>query len=206
MGIGEEAPASLKRVQQTFPMPKTRPEVVQAVGAILALGRVQKLTVELGKPIKAVRLLSEEEIAKTPGVTEGDLYDDVVNGELAELASDTLNPRERIAAAFDLITNKGLQPVHILAIDPLNVRRALGMVDTPPYLFGVPILAIPDLPEEIVLIAAAHKEDPEGVVYTLKVDILTPAVVAPKTSILDQMDQAVMDSHTARLKKKGKTK
>jgi hypothetical protein len=72
--------SKLTLVQEFVQLPKSRKEIISTIGTILEKGGVQKLVVEIGKPISVSRLLKEiSSLSEDPGIPKDIIDDDLMS-------------------------------------------------------------------------------------------------------------------------------
>ena len=158
----------------TLPMPPTRQDRLTAIGSILDSGGVQKLTIEVGKGIKALRWVKDE----LEGIPQEVLSDHVLaatrNCEMEECSvDDNPSPLSLLFRGFSMVSKKGLQPIKVAVRSFTQFRKWAGidpLADTG-EVFCVPIIQSGSVPENVVLIIAANRADPEEVEYSVRLDM-----------------------------------
>lgn len=150
--IGDNSPVTtLKKFQETFPLPKTRKEVVTAFERILNLGGVHKVVVELGSPIKVVRM----------GNAGEDVPDELQDEDLVSAARNA--PMEEFVFSENLLpTNYLFRAFHLLSQRRLKAR-AMVVNSFPQFREWLGVDKAFDLSEVFGVVATTHKEIPDGV-------------------------------------------
>lgn len=168
--LGDATPAKLVKVRETFPLPKGRKEVLAAVERILNLGGVQKITVELGSPIKVTRAVEPGSEAPEE-LQDDDLMAAVRNTQMEEFVfAEPLLPTNYLFRAFHLLSQRRLQSMAMVVNSTatlkkwLGVEKAFDLVE----LFGVPVRTHKEMPDDGLLMVAAHPDDMDTVAFSLK--------------------------------------
>lgn len=163
-GIGYE------RKTEAFELPE-RPridDVLRAVRSILSQEAVQKITIELGKPVIYERYAHKNE-AKDPELTYAklSLYDVVRNlGKLEDWDGLVLNlpnppntPADTLIQIFGHFSFMyGLPVSHILVSEDTDLYSWLNLGPTykrDGYLLGVPVVKDSNIPNEVLVVCAA---------------------------------------------------
>ena len=175
--IGDASSERFSLVKEEYPLPKSRQEVLAAVGRILNLGGVQRLAIRIGEPIQVYRAVSiNGEVPTTLEELEADdLYAQVRNAtmEAFEFKVKDQSSFEMLFVSFQTIAARGLIPKNFI-VSNLKMLRAwlgVGALDSMTTIYGVPCLTHPDVPEDILLFAAASPESPDNVAFTLRLEM-----------------------------------
>lgn len=160
MSLGDSKP--LKRVQQTFPLPNTRNEIVSKISNILESGGVQKVTVELGQPIKVEKLIP----AATAGVDAPmELRDDdwmsaIRNGEMED-APESADLGKYVFQSFFLLSQRGAKPRILMLHRKSELRtwfKLDPMLDIQTF-FGVEVQESQHVPENTAVLVGVDPDD-----------------------------------------------
>lgn len=172
--LGDNPEIATKLVHEEFPLPKGRAPLVAALERILTGGGVQKMVVELGKPIKVFRRVP----ASLPGEeVPAELYEDdmmaaVMNVEMEELTfTEKLDKFQYLFRAFNILTNKHLVPKAALVNQLKQVRLWLGS-ESMTELFGVPLYQHKEVPDGVLLLVGAKADEPDVLEHSLKMEMV----------------------------------
>lgn len=163
--IGEEEGPQYRLVADERPLPKTREEVVSAFEAILALGKVQKVVVELGKPIKYVRAVSGNDDLPQE-IMDMEEFSSVRNAEIQEFLNVTNVPLfEYLFRAFQFLGQKRLKARAFLlsSFGLLSLKEGLqvGSQSALPEIFGVGLVQHDEIPPDVLLLSATRHGEEE---------------------------------------------
>lgn len=167
--LGDEKGPRYKIVADERPLPKTRKELISAFEAILALENVQKVVVELKKPIKFFRaVLGDEDIPQE--ITDNEEFANVRNAEIVEFLNiTTASFHEHLFKAFQNLTQRRLKPKSFLFNNAVGLRSALGLGAQTPIteVFGVDTVHSEEIPADVLLLSATRHGE-EEIVFTLR--------------------------------------
>lgn len=156
--LGDEKKQSLKLIHEEFPMASPRKALVQQFEAILNQGGVQKVTVEVGKPLKVSRYTAQDQVGPLE-MKSNDLYASARNGEIQEFDSTALDSfHEYVFRAFGLLTQKRLTPRAFLVS---NIPLLRGNLDVDKFwdlsqLCGVDVMQVDEIPKDVLLLTASE--------------------------------------------------
>lgn len=171
--LGDSTTVKTVKTQETFPLPKNRKEIISAFERILNLGGVQKVTVELGSPIKVIRLA--EAGAEVPEeLQDDDLLSAVRNNEMEEFVfTESLLPANYLFRAFHLLSQKRLRAMAVIVNNTLTLKQWLGVEKAFDIadLFGVPVRPHKEMPDDGLLLVAEQPDNPETVVFSLRLEM-----------------------------------
>lgn len=163
-------------------MPKTRREVVAAFSSILDRGGVQKVTVEVGRPIQVVQLVDKSMAVPPAEAPSDDLWGVVRNFKMDEISiqrsesGKVLDAYQTLFYALSFLTNRKLKPQALFCHDYGQLRKWLRLPSTFPleFLYGVETGQHLDVPEDaIVLVGISYDENPNTTTgFRVPVDIL----------------------------------
>jgi hypothetical protein len=170
--IGDSPTVALKKLQETYPLPKTRKEVVTAFERILNLGGVHRVVVELGAPIKVVRVA--EAGAEVPEeLQDDDLVAAARNSPMEEFVfSESILPTNYLFRAFHLLTQRRLKATAMVVNNYVSMRDWLG-VDKAfdvSEVFGVPVKTHKEIPDGVLLVVAAPIDD-DVISFSLRLEM-----------------------------------
>jgi hypothetical protein len=161
--LGDEKKQSLKLIHEEFPLASPRKALVQQFEAILNQGGVQKVVVEVGKPLKVSRYTASDDVGPLE-MKSNDLFANARNAEMQELDSAGLDSfHEYIFRAFGIITQKRLVARAFL-VSNLNLLRANLDVDKfwdLSQLCGVDVMPADEVPQDVLLLTASEAGEDE---------------------------------------------
>lgn len=173
--LGDSPSVPMVKIHETFPLPKSRKELVTAFEHILNLGAVSKVVVELGSPIKVTRLV------KTP--TESDEVpeelqdDDIVsaarNAEMEDFFIADLLPANYLLQAFHVLSKKKLK-AKTMVVNNLQALRSwleLGKGFDVSEIFGVGTVSHKEIPDGVLLLVASPADDVDLVSFSLRLEM-----------------------------------
>lgn len=158
--LGEDRPSDLRLKTESRELPPSRKELLNEVEAILGLGKVQKISIEIGRPIVFSRLVEKSMEDPSEEVSE-DPFEVMANNEIEEYSPDhDYDVGELLLRAFAIITQKGMQPESFFVSNLSTLRKSLGVerdwhVDR---LFGLPVLRSDHVPDGVLLLTGARDE------------------------------------------------
>jgi hypothetical protein len=168
--LGDEVKPKMSLVQEERALPGNRKELVSVFENILSQGGVQKVVIELGRPIKISRFTKEGAPAPE-SLREEDLFLNVRNAEMQEFVlSESLPMTDYLFRAFHLLNQKRLKPRAFLLKNFPLLRECLGVDITWDLgdLFGVDVVKSDSVPEDVLLLSAAPHGDDEEVTLSLR--------------------------------------
>ena len=155
--------SNLSMIQETIPLPKSRKEIASMVETVLEKGGVQKIVVEVGKPVTISRLVKSDEVPIPKEIIIDDLASAVRNAEIVELLADYYIdiPFRYLFNAFRLIANKGLSPKAMIVKSIEDSKKWFGLrqLDTMTDVFGVELVEHKDTPEDVLIFVATKDGD-----------------------------------------------
>lgn len=176
--LGDVPPAGYRLVRELTALPASRELVMKAIGDILAKN-VQKVVVEVRKPIEVLRLAKESEVGPlVEDVTSDDLYAMIRNAALEPVIFVPTAPvLHRLMDLMKRVTEAGLSPVAVLCGDADEVADWL---DYPPqflsHVMGVPLSVSAEVPADVFILACRLQGEPEGVDQSFKITLDKPEV------------------------------
>lgn len=172
--LGDDTSKKLRMAQEEIPLPATRAELLTIFENILKKGMVQKVVVEIGRPIKISRLVKDELPDPEP-LPEEDLFINVRNAEMQEFVfTEQLPLPDYLFRAFHSMSQKRLRPKFFLVKSLDSLRKCLGvdvMWDLG-ELFGIEVAISEAVPEDVLLLAAT-KPGEEEIALSFRM-LLTP--------------------------------
>lgn len=160
IGDGEKSSFVLSRSEVA--LPPTRREVVATVERLLNEGGVQKLVVEVGRPIQVSRLVDAATYMPPEEAPPDDFWGQIRNGRMEELkVKPGLDAYRLLFAAFQSITVRKLKPKMLFVRTFSNLRAWLGVDDMFPVdiVFGLDVATQSDVPEDAVIIAGTSYDE-----------------------------------------------
>jgi hypothetical protein len=177
--IGDEKP-ELVLVRDSKPLPKSRTDILAEVSHIFALGGVQRVIIEVGKPLFFDRLVPKSEVAEDETTEEipadaVDLYGAMRNNELLnfELKYGSMSGQEALFKAWRLLSSRKLAAKGFLVSDFPALREwlDLGEEDSVDDIFGVPVFKHAEIPADVIILVAVDAADPEDVKLSLRITL-----------------------------------
>lgn len=161
-------------------LPGSRREIVAAFEGILNQGGVQKVVVEIGRPIQVSKLVDRNGMEAPIEAPQDDFWNQVRNGRMEELQVSGVNPYELLFNAFASMTTRKLRPKVLYCHNNSQLRKWLGLDDIFPldYLYGIEVGHQPDIPEDAVVLAGTglDETDPSNTLgIRIPVEVLAPA-------------------------------
>lgn len=160
-------------VSDSVPLPTTRKELVDQFREILALGNVQKVIVELAKPILFHRLVPENLIAEGQKPVEEDPLDGVRAGDVIDFTPRLgISPYEILFDAFGELSRDYL-PKLIVVGNYSTVRKWLKLPHTANLdtIYGVKTVQSSYMPEDAIILAGVSSSDPDRIAYSLRIEV-----------------------------------
>jgi hypothetical protein len=147
--------------------------VVTAFERILNLGGVQKVTIELGLPIKVVRL-AESGPEVPEDIQDDDLVSAARNAPMEEFVfPEELPPTVYLFRAFRLLSSKRLRGKGMV-VNSLTTLREWFRVDADfdlSEVFGVPVTVHKEIPDGALLFVASPIDDADLVSFSLRLEL-----------------------------------
>lgn len=175
--LGEEPLAPKFRIiGEERPLPKTRKELVSTFEAILSLGRVQKVVIDISKPIKFFRAVTDDLGEIPEDISENEEFANVRNAEIREFNAKgkDYDLHEHLFLAFQFLTQERLKPKSFLFNSTSNIKVCLGMEAQASLteIYGIDCVRVDEVPAESLLLSATRHGE-EEIILTLR--ILLPA-------------------------------
>lgn len=176
IGDGDKAEYVLSREEHI--LPKTRKEVVARIETLLGQGGVQKLIVEVGRPMQLFRLVHKDEYTSPPPeLPADDVWNQLRNGKLEDLdAKSSLSPHQLLFFAFDQVVKLRLKPLQFFIADEKLVRRWLKLEENYALrqMFGVDVSMVKEVPRDCVVLAAGSHDALNPDVYGVRIPVDLP--------------------------------
>lgn len=170
--LSDKAP--LKRIRETFDRPKDRDDLIASISRILSLGKVQKLVVEVNQPIRAERLVPQDQEVPEDMKDLEEGHDDwmniVRNGKLEDFPNRGMSSFQYLFNIFNLVAQKRLKPKIILvhALGEVRSWLELGAFVELTSLFGVEIATHPQVPDDTATLITEDPDDADAEVYCMR--------------------------------------
>lgn len=175
LGDSEQQEFTLSREEHQ--LPKTRKEIIARIETLLGAGGVQRLVIELGRPIKVDRLVAKDSLGPTPEELPDDLWNQIHNNEMSELkAFGTWSAFQMLFFAFHEMSQKRLKPAKLFVPNLPLVRQWLK-VDANfslEQVFGVDVMARAELPADCVVLAAISFDEENNDTYAIRIPVDLP--------------------------------
>lgn len=182
IGDGEKPNYVLSRSEVS--LPPNRKEVVATVERLLNEGGIQKLVIEVGRPIQVTRLVDSATYAPPEEAPPDDFWGQVRNGRMEELRAASNDSYRLLFQAFQLLTTRKLKP-KILFIHSYARLRAWLQVDSifpVDVVFGVETALQQDIPEDAVILAGVSYDELDT---TNTIGIRIPVDVDENAKVVD---------------------
>lgn len=171
--IGDSPSPTLKKLQETYPLPKTRKGVVSEFERILNLGGVHRVVVELGSPIKVIRMA--EAGAEVPEeLQDDDLVSAARNAPMEEFVfAENILPTNYLFRAFHLLSQRRLKATAMVVNSYASLSSWLGVDKSfdVSEVFGVPVKTHKEIPDGVLLVVSAPFDDQEVVTFSLRLEM-----------------------------------
>jgi hypothetical protein len=160
IGDGDKTEYALSRLEVA--LPTSRREVIATVERLLNEGGVQKLVVEVGRPIQVTRLVDKGSMLPPEEAPPDDFWNQVRNGRMEEMKylpnKDGLH---HLFHASQIITTRKLRPRVLFIHDWTQLRAWLSVDDMFPVdmLFGIEASIQKDIPEDAVILAGTSYDE-----------------------------------------------
>lgn len=174
--IGDAPEVQYKLIKESETLPDNRKAIVSTFEKILQRGGVQKVVVQLGKPIEVFRNVQklEEDETVPEEVLEQDLFNAARNAEMTPFSppSEEVHPLEYVRLAFGLFSRSRLKPKAFLIHQWKELFEWLGIDHTDAgEIFGVPVYQHQEMPDRAMLFMASHFDDTEVVIQSLRMEM-----------------------------------
>lgn len=181
-GLGDVKGGEFLLRPEEHPLPQGRKELLARIETLLSEGGVQKLIIELGRPIKLFRLIPKDELlSPPPQAPDDDLWIRLHNSLLEEtvavtgVAPNVIGPTA-LFFGFDEVRKRGMRPAALFVPSMALFRTWMGLskgyqVD---QVFGVPVSAPPDMPGDAVVLAAVSYDELNPEAYGIRIPMDLP--------------------------------
>lgn len=156
--LGDGSKSKMRLTHEEVALPGTRKEIVSKFESILSQGGVQKVIVEVGRPIK-VSKFTKDEAAPPKEMIEEELFARARNAQIDEFDSTGLDSfHEYIFRALGLLTQKRLKARAFL-VSNANLLRTNLDVDKfwdLSQLCGIEVVEVAEIPRDVLLLTASE--------------------------------------------------
>lgn len=157
VGLGDSTKkAEYVITKEEYPLPDTRKGIIDLFTNVLQVGGVQKVVVELKKPMEVYRAVPKDEAQGPTDSPEDDLYLQVTEQSEIHEFNFSSNPtsHEHLFRAFSWMSARHLKPKAILAHSDRELRKWLEVDEVFPLeeVYGVEVKTFAELPEDVVLL------------------------------------------------------
>lgn len=161
-------------VRETYELPKQRKDIVSKFEQVLNQGGVQKIVVQLGKPILVDRLAKAVEDSNVPfELSEDDLWLAARNAPIG-VPTFNENPTEYLFSVFDMLAEKGAQPraFYVDKVKTLQIwLKRNPLSDT---VCCVEVRETGEMPQDAGLLIGVDPNEPDQVMYSVRFEISMP--------------------------------
>lgn len=178
--IGETTAPKLRLTFEERPLPAERKKIVTAFEEILALGKVQKVVVEVGQPFKFSRLVPPDDLplqGEPPPVEaqDEDIYALMMNAPMQDfLLESELQFATHLMLAFAWLTDRNYKPKAFIINAEQPLRDAFGINKIVPleHFFGLQLHKRMEIPQDVIVLTATSGDE-EAITISLRM-LLTP--------------------------------
>jgi hypothetical protein len=178
--LGDAPEIATKLIREDFPLPPGgRPALLAAIERVISGGGVQKLTIELGQPIKVLRRVR----ADSPGeelpeeLYEDDMMAAVMNAELDDIPIvQGVQPLEYLREAFTHFQQDKCVPKAVL-VNRHQLLKAWLEVRSPgpiTWLFGVEVFTHKQVPDDVLILVGAKADEPDVIAHSYRLEMNIP--------------------------------
>jgi hypothetical protein len=159
--LGDVEKPELMLTRFEVPLPSTRREIVAAFESILNQGGVQKVVVEVKRPIQVSKFVDKNGMEAPVDAPQDDFWNQVRNGRMEEFRAGTTNPYELVFNAFSSMTTRKLRPKILYYHNETQLRAWLGLSELFPidFAFGIETAKQADIPEDAVVLAGTGLDE-----------------------------------------------
>lgn len=166
--LGDKEPTEYVLVRTEEPLPKGRKELVARFENILSRGGVQKVVIELGRPIQISQLVDRSQAPAAPEqLSDDDLWARAYNKEFEALTVTApsfgtvdFEPYASLFHAFHSLTTRRLvvKAVYVHHYGALREWLGLGPAFSLEQVFGVDVAVNAEMPEDGVLLVGVSPD------------------------------------------------
>lgn len=161
--LGDAVETEFLLQHEEHPLPQLRKEIMARIENVLAGGGVQKLILEIGRPIHVYRLVRKEDAASPPEeIPADDLWAQVRNSRMKELGVDAGTDAFRcLFYSFDAMRTLKLKPHRLFVQSTGLLRRWLKLAPDfrLPEVFGVEVEEQLDVPEDCAILVGVSYDE-----------------------------------------------
>lgn len=173
--LGDAQDTPLKKIQENFPLPTSRKEIVTAFERILNLGRVQRVLVQLDSPIRVTRFVEDKKV-DTEGpeeLPEDDVIEAAMNSKMEILPFENVPPTVYLFRAFAVLSHKKLKARTMVVNNFASLLMWLGLSADADVssIFGIETMTSKTMPDDALLLVATPADDPDLVVFSLRLEM-----------------------------------
>ena len=155
--------------KEEFQLPVERTELVGKINEILTGGRVQRLVVQVGEPLRAERLVPRDPNDDVPlEIPEDDYFIAARNGVIADLGSEEPLLVSLSNAFHDLAALKA-SPKTLMVHSEVIAKKWLGVFER--EIFAVPVRHSAHIPEDVALLCGSNDPTDPFVLVTHSIRI-----------------------------------
>jgi hypothetical protein len=179
VGLGDSSAAQYSLARHEVPLPGSRKEIITAFESIVSQGGVQKVIVELGKPIQYYQLVSTDLGLPPVELPPDDVWLQIRNNEVVNVgAVDSVNSTSLslLFSGCSYLTERRLKPIRLFCHDLTQLRDWLGLsaIANVDYVMGVETATHPDVPEDAVILAGVAQDDDPTTVIGIRLPVDLP--------------------------------
>ena len=173
--LGDEPLEARRRVVERHDLPQGRDNIIAKIRAILGSGGVQKVTVEIGKPLKVERLVKAEETGLVEELIDDDLMNAARNGQMIDMPQPKgVSPHEYLFITFLVLEKKDLKAKAFLVHTKTELKKWFKLNADYNELFGVEVHTHPDIPEGTALLICSNPDLPVEIITSYRLTLDTP--------------------------------
>jgi hypothetical protein len=173
-GLGESKKDDNVLTKEQYPLPDSRKGIIDAIVDILSRGGVQKLVVEVKKPIEAFRLVSKAELNAPQEIPPDELMLAVRNAPMQDFNFKTELPAtDHLFRAFAWVSSKGYRPRALMAHSEEELRAWFDVDEMFPLdeVFGVETKIDAGIPEQTAVLVAVSPGMQDHVATSLRISM-----------------------------------
>ncbi len=161
--LGDETETEFLLQHEEHPLPGSRKEIVARIETLLGAGGVQKLVIELGRPMHLYRLVKKEDFSKPPeDLPADDLWLRVRNGRVVEVnPPDARDAYQSLFFAFDALRSMKLKPEKLFVQTLPQLRKWMKLASSfgLSEVYGVAIEEQPNIPDDCVILVGVSYDE-----------------------------------------------
>lgn len=174
--LGADEAPEYKKTWEMHELPKNRQGILAAIESILKPGGVQKLVLEVGKPIRVSRMVPASAVPDDlpAELIDNDIYAAARNTEIGSVEKEK-DPFSQLYKAFFVLADRGSKPRAIIVPQLSQFFLWLGRPQSK-RVFGVDIITNKDVPDETALLVGADQDDEEVINYSVRFELDVPGI------------------------------